>query len=93
MGLYRIVKQYSGPGLNPGESAVVTYTYVVPDTLLPTSGWLWVYVQADMYWGDGAAASGTSAHGRIIEGDEMNNISGPAEVYLNPNVYLPVVRK
>lgn len=92
--LYKIVKQYDGVGLNVDETIVLTYTYVVPDALLPNKGSLWIYAQADMYWGlPGATEFGTPGNGRILEGDEVNNISGPVSVYLNPSIYLPLIRK
>ncbi|CAG0936221.1 hypothetical protein TFLX_05087 [Thermoflexales bacterium] len=92
--LYKAVKEYNGVGLNVDETMVLTYTYVVPDTILPNKGPLWVYAQADMYWGQtGMTEFGTPDHGRILEGDEVNNVSGPVVVYLNANVYLPLIRK
>ncbi len=92
--LYKAVKAYDGVGLNADETIVLTYTYAVPDAILPNRGPLWIYAQADLYWGQpGATQYGTPDHGRILEGDEANNISGPVVIYLNPSVYLPLVRK
>jgi hypothetical protein len=36
---------------------------------------------------------GTPQHGRVIEGDETNNIFGPIEIYAQPVVYLPLIRR
>jgi hypothetical protein len=66
----------------------------VPDPILPTSGTLQIFAQADTYLGQpGTTIYGTPDHGRILEGDELNNIGGPVEIYLNPSVYLPLLRK
>jgi hypothetical protein len=80
----------SGNGLATGESTVLTYTYAIP-----TAGEQWLYVQADTFWGQNGDPDptmyGSSQHGRIVEGDEENNIFGPVSIYVNPSVYLPIV--
>jgi len=76
--------------LAPGESRGLTYTYAIP-----TAGEQWLYVQADTFWGEKGDPDptlyGSSQHGRIVEGREDNNIYGPVSIYVNPNVYLPIV--
>lgn len=88
-GLYTWIKAWDGPGLAPGETWLVTYTH--PFT---ASGLFWLYAQADPFWGDGQPASGASQHGRIVEGDEGNNIFGPVLLDATDfKVYLPAVMK
>jgi hypothetical protein len=88
--LYKLTMGPSGNGLAPGESLVLTYTYAIP-----TVGEHWLYVQADTFWGErgdpDSTLYGSSQHGRIVEGNEENNIFGPVSIYVNPNVYLPIV--
>jgi uncharacterized repeat protein (TIGR01451 family) len=92
--LYRAFQSYHGSGLNIGETRVITFAYNVPDALLPTRGTLWVYAQADTYWGQpGTTEFGTPANGRILEGNEINNISGPITTTLLPGLYLPIIRR
>lgn len=83
---------YLGGGLAPGQLATLTYT-VKP----ASSGWQWLYFQADTFWGKNGdpdpTAFGSSAHGRMFEGVESNNIYGPVLIFVNPNVYLPLIRK
>jgi uncharacterized repeat protein (TIGR01451 family) len=91
--LYKVTKEPpppygSGLGLAPGETVAVTYTYVLPD-----GGVKWLYVQADPFWNDGQAYSGTSGNGRIREGDEQNNIYGPVVINVNRALFLPLIRK
>jgi uncharacterized repeat protein (TIGR01451 family) len=89
--LYKQVKAYNREGLAPGETWVVTFTYVLPD-----GGIKWLYVQADPFWAGGSDPDpvwGASAYGRIREANEQNNIHGPVEISVIGNVYLPVVLK
>lgn len=84
----KFVQAFQGAGLAPGQIFTVTYT-----TILKNGGTQWLYVQADPYWNVGTGLYGTPAHGRIVEGDEVNNIFGPIVIYAQPSVYLPLVRK
>ncbi len=85
--LFAYVKSNGGPGLAAGETWVLTYTYI-----LPTGGIQWLYAQADPYLG-GQAGSGTPTNGRIVEGNEIDNIFGPVQIFVQPSMYLPIVRK
>ncbi len=88
-GSCKYVKAFNGAGLATGEVFTVTYTYV-----LTQGGNQLLYVQADPYWNvPGTNAYGTPQHGRIIEGDEVNNIFGPVAIYVQPPVYLPLIRR
>ncbi len=76
-------------GLNVDQVLTVTFPLTVA-----TPGRYWLYAQADPYWNDPDPIYGTSAHGRIIEGNEINNIFGPVEIVIStPKVYLPIVRR
>ncbi|HEY4691662.1 MAG TPA: hypothetical protein VIK33_20305 [Anaerolineae bacterium] len=87
--LYRITKSYGGEGLAPGESTTLMYTYE-----LPAEDVYWLYAQADTFWGQGTSEFGTSANGRIVEGDESNNIYGPLIIDVSDfRVFLPAVLK
>jgi uncharacterized repeat protein (TIGR01451 family) len=88
--LMKYIKAPNGTGLAPDETWVLTYTFV-----LPTGGTQWLYAQADTFWGQpgGASTYGTATNGRIVEGDEVDNIFGPIQIYVQPSVYLPIVRK
>jgi hypothetical protein len=67
----------------------MTYSYS-----LPQGGNQALYVQADPYWNvSGTNLYGTPQHGRVIEGDETNNIFGPIEIYAQPALYLPLLRR
>jgi len=90
--LYRVTKVYDGGGLAPGESWVLTYTFV-----LSAGSRYWVYAQADTFWGANGDPDptlfGSSEHGRIVEVNELNNISSRLEVQVHWKVYLPLVVK
>ncbi len=90
--LYRFTKAFGGAGLAPDETW--TLTYMFPLTAGQT---FWVYAQADVYWADPAPMWGTAQNGRMIEGDEANNIAGPLIVGSggpgDKKVFLPIVRK
>jgi len=75
-------------GLAVDESWPLTYTLAIT-----TAGTYWVYVQADTYWGAPLTTTyGTASHGRIIEGNEVNNIFGPIVIKVGyRQVYLPIV--
>jgi uncharacterized repeat protein (TIGR01451 family) len=90
---YQVAKFYTTvPGLGglaPSEIFTLTYTLLLRD-----SGQHWLYAQADPFWGGGSDPDpvyGSSLSGRIVEGNEANNIFGPIAIYVNPNVYLPIV--
>jgi uncharacterized repeat protein (TIGR01451 family) len=83
------ISYYQGNGLAPGQAAWLTYT-----VNLDRGGWQRLYFQADTFWGDpGSTIYGTAAHGRMVEGNEANNIYGPIAIYVVPKVYLPLIRK
>ncbi len=90
--LYRITKFYPGEGLAQGETWVLTYTYSFPG-----AGTYWLYAQADVFWGEpGNSIWGTAQNGRLVEGDEDNNIFGPLTVNVGggqQQVFLPIVLK
>jgi hypothetical protein len=84
---------FPGGGLAAG--ATINLTYTLPIT---PAGTYWLYVQADPYWAGSLSpytyTTGTAAHGRIVEGDETNNIFGPIVVKVDyARVYLPIVMK
>jgi uncharacterized repeat protein (TIGR01451 family) len=83
---------YQGDGLTPTQTTTLTYT-----VNLPSSGWQWLYFQADTFWGQygdpDPTTYGSSEHGRMFEGNEANNIYGPIAIFVNSNVYLPLIRK
>jgi uncharacterized repeat protein (TIGR01451 family) len=90
---YQIAKFYTvvpgAGGLAASETFNLTYTI-----LLRESGQQWLYVQADPFWSGGSDPDpvyGSAPTGRIVEGNEANNIFGPIAIYVNPNVYLPIV--
>jgi hypothetical protein len=89
---YDQIGYYAGSGLLPGQSATLTYTVI-----LETGGTQWLYLQADTFWGENGDPDptmfGSSAHGRIFEANESNNIYGPIPIFVNANVYLPLIRK
>jgi uncharacterized repeat protein (TIGR01451 family) len=88
-GSCKYVKAFNSAGLAASETYTVTYTYI-----LPLGGTQWLYAQADPYWNvPGTNNYGTAQHGRVIEGDETNNIFGPIEIYAQPALFLPLVRK
>jgi large repetitive protein len=86
------IGHYGGGGLLPGETTTLTYT-IKPES----SGWQWLYLQADTFWGVNGdpdpAVYGSSAHGRVFETDESNNIYGPIPIFANSMLYLPLIRK
>lgn len=83
------IARYQGGGLAPGETTTLTYT-----VKLARSGWQRLYFQADTFWGEPAAPHyGTADHGRMIEGNEVNNIYGPLAIFASSNIYLPLIRK
>jgi hypothetical protein len=61
---------------------------------LPRPGATWLYAQADTTWNEPDPIYGIPSHGRMIEGDETNNILGPIEIVVDyPKVYLPFIRR
>ncbi len=63
-------------GLSADESWPLTYTLAITP-----AGTYWIYGQADTYWGEPMTTTyGTEAHGRIVEGNEVNNIFGPIPI-------------
>jgi hypothetical protein len=88
--LVKLTKSEGGEGLAPGEVWALTYTYRIP-----TAGAQWLYAQADTFWGQNGDPDptlyGSSQQGRITEGLEANNIFGPVSIYVNPNLYLPLI--
>ena len=57
-------------------------------------GHYWLYAQADTYWNDPNPMYGTPAHGRVLEGNETNNIFGPFDIVIgNAKIYLPFIRR
>lgn len=91
---FRFVKTYSpqsGSGLAVGETWPLTYTLSITP-----AGTYWVYVQADVFGSASAitATGGTALHGRLIEGNEANNVIGPLVITVDYHrVYLPIVRR
>jgi uncharacterized repeat protein (TIGR01451 family) len=82
---------YPSGGLAAGETISLTYNLSI--TL---AGTYWLYVQADPYWAGSVApySAGTPAHGRIVEGDEANNIFGPIVITVDyVRVYLPIIMR
>jgi uncharacterized repeat protein (TIGR01451 family) len=71
---------------------LVTVTYQIS---VPVEGIYWLYLQADTYWNDpGQAWVGVPAHGRIFEGNEVNNIYGPFVMAIGQyKILLPLVRR
>jgi uncharacterized repeat protein (TIGR01451 family) len=90
--LYQITNPHGGAGLAPGESWVLTYT-----TALPAGNEFWLYAQTDTFWGEKGDPDptmfGSSQHGRLVEADEANNISGVLIVRTGSRVFLPLVVK
>jgi uncharacterized repeat protein (TIGR01451 family) len=85
------VAEYPNSSLAAG--ATISHTYDLSITL---AGTYWLYVQADPYWAGSVApySAGTPAHGRIVEGNETNNIYGPIVIRVDyVKVYLPIVMK
>ena len=89
---YKVVADPNDPNTALAVNEVVTLTYQIS---VPVEGEYWLYVQADPYWNDpGQNWVGTPEHGRIIEGNESNNIYGPSKITIGERkVYLPVVRR
>jgi hypothetical protein len=89
---YDRIGYYQGGGLAPGQTTTITFT-----TKLEGGGTQWLYLQADTFWGQNGDPDptmfGSSAHGRIFEPIESNNIYGPIAIFVNANVYLPLIRK
>ena len=57
-------------------------------------GRYWLYVQADTYWNDPNPIYGVPAHGRVLEGNETNNIFGPFDIVIgSAKIYLPFIRR
>jgi uncharacterized repeat protein (TIGR01451 family) len=80
---------YPNGSLGTGQTVTVTFPLTVA-----TQGRYWLYAQADTYWNDPDPMYGTPAHGRVLEGNEQNNIFGPIEIIVdNAKVYLPIVRR
>jgi uncharacterized repeat protein (TIGR01451 family) len=94
-GVVRFDTQYQAYGVYPASSLnvdqVITMTF--PLTVV-TPGTYWLYAQADTFWNENPAIYGTAAHGRVIEGNEDNNILGPIEIVIAyAKVYLPIIRR
>ena len=90
---YRVAKFYTTTvgqgGLGVNETWPLTFS--VPIT--PTGSY-WVYLQADTHGSPYGAANSTAAHGRIVEGDETNNLFGPVLITIGKGeVYLPLIRR
>jgi uncharacterized repeat protein (TIGR01451 family) len=89
---YDRIGYYQGGGLAPGQTTTITFT-----TKLEGGGTQWLYLQADTFWGQNGDPDptmfGSSAHGRIFEPIESNYIYGPIAIFVNANVYLPLIRK
>jgi hypothetical protein len=70
-----VVKSYTttlgAGGRSQRELVVDLYTG------LDDAGTYWVYIQADTYGSPYSTTNGTPTYGRIVEGDEQNNIFGP----------------
>jgi len=83
---------YTDTSMAPGQTKTLTYTHT-----FPSKGVYWLYTQADLFWGQGAdpdPTHGSSQNGRIIEGDEANNIYGPVLLDLSDyKVFVPVILK
>jgi hypothetical protein len=83
-------------GLAANATLPITFT-----TSITPAGTYWLYVQADTYWAGDMGSSytaGTPAHGRIVEGNEQNNIFGPLIIQVgggnaNTNIYLPLITR
>ncbi len=89
-GACKYVKAFNGAGLAANEVFTVTYSFV-----LPIGGAQRLYVQADPYWNVPGSGTlyGTAQNGRLVEGDELNNIYGPIDIFAQPAVYLPLIRR
>ncbi len=86
--------QYQAIGYPNGELGVDQIVTVTFPLTVALPGRYWLYTQADPFWNDLPSVYGTSKHGRVIEGNEQNNILGPIEIVINyPKVYLPIVRR
>jgi len=89
--LFEYVKGYNIEGLAPGETWVVTFTYVLPD-----GGKKQLFAQVDPFWAEGSDPDpvwGASAYGRIREANEQNNIANLGQIDVIPDIYLPVILK
>ena len=77
-------------GLAPGETVNVTYT-----VLLSKTSTQWLYVQADPFWAQNGdpdpVTYGSSQDGRVVEGNEDNNIFGPFAINVKAYIYLPIM--
>ena len=91
---YKAVADPANSNTNLAVGEVVTVTYQIS---VPQAGTYWLYVQGDPYWNDPAQSwAGTAAHGRIVEGNEVNNIYGPFEITIDTGirkVFLPLIRR
>lgn len=82
---------YPSGSLAADATSQVTYTLSITSV-----GTYWLYVQADPYWAGPTApyTGGTPANGRVVEGNETNNIFGPLMIKVDyGKVYLPLVLK
>ena len=80
---------YPNDSLNAGQIFTITFPLTIA-----TPGRYWLYAQADTYWNDPDPIYGDAVHGRIIEGNELNNIFGPIEIVIDyAKIYLPIVRR
>lgn len=86
--------QYQAIGYPDGELGVDQIFTVTFPLTVAMPGRYWLYTQADPYWNDPNPVNGLPAHGRVIEGNEINNIFGPIEIVIDyPKVYLPIIRR
>ena len=90
----RYPSQYQAFGYPDASlSANQTVTMTFPLTIA-TPGRYWLYAQADTYWKDPDPIYGDKDHGRVLEGNEANNIFGPFEIVIDyAKIYLPLVRR
>jgi uncharacterized repeat protein (TIGR01451 family) len=99
----RFDTQYKAFGYVPSSTLTVdqVITMTFPLTIAPTYPLTasqpvryWLYAQADTYWNDPDPIYGVPNHGRIVEGNEVNNIFGPFEIMIDyGKVYLPLIRR
>jgi hypothetical protein len=99
----RFNTQYQAYGYDPANSLAVdqVITMTFPLTIAPAYPITasqpvryWLYAQADTFWNENPAIYGTAAHGRIVEGNEVNNIVGPIEIVIDyGKIYLPIIRR
>ena len=86
--------QYQTVGY-PNTSLDVDQVFTVTFPLtIATPGRYWLYAQADTYWNEPDPIYGVPDHGRVLEGNEVNNIFGPIEIVVDyAKVYLPIIQR